>query len=173
MADRLDRIFELRTLWARAHGQHTSISGSERVRLHRLLSDFQPGVPSYNSRDPYTSLPTPLPAHLAVNGHFHVASVGNLAADGVAIATEALPELDQWVTLTICDEGHGIDYLFPCRIVSRVMSGPTWLGLRFAGAPGQNRVQGRTSGVWAGPAAEQDRDEGGPLAHRHRRLADD
>lgn len=148
MVDRLEKLFELRVLWARAHGQRESLLPSEAARLHVLLSAFPPGVPNLDPRDTATTLAQPLPAHLSVSGHFRTAMVHNLAADGLALMTETLPALDQWVTLTIGDPETEFEYLFPCRVAARVLTGHTWLGLRFAGTPAQRRARGLSSGVW-------------------------
>ena len=148
MGDKLDRIFEYRVLMSKRDHLGIPLTGVETARLERLKGQLSIEVATLDDRDPFTMLSTPLPAQFVVDGQFKGGVVRNVSATGIAVITADPPELGRSLILHVSEPAHGIEYTFPCRVVSRVLSGITSMGLAFEGVPTQTRVGGRRSGVW-------------------------
>jgi len=148
MGDKLDRIFEYRVLLTKRDELNIPLSASECARLERLKGQLATEVATLDDRDPFTMLATPLPAQFVIDGQFKGGVVRNVSAAGLAVVTAEPPELGRALILHVSEPAHGIEYTFPCRVVSRVLSGVTSIGLAFEGVPTQTRVGGRRSGVW-------------------------
>lgn len=148
MGDKLDRIFEYRVLLTKRDQLSIPLSDDEHVRLERLKSQLAAEVATLDDRDPFTMLATPLPAQFVIDGQFKGGVLRNVSAGGLAVVTADPPELGRVLILHVSEPAHGIEYTFPCRVVSRVVSGVRSMGLAFDGVPTQTRVGGRRSGVW-------------------------
>jgi PilZ domain len=163
MGDKLERIFEYRVLHAKLRELQIPLSAAERVRLERLQHQLPSRVPSVDDRDPFTLLGTPLPVQYVAAGRFGSGALRNASAVGLAVATVDPPELGQRLILHVEGPLHGIEYTFPCRVISRVVKGVTSMGLVFEGVPSQTRMGRRSSGVWKTdlPSEQAERDLAG------------
>ncbi|HEX2676466.1 MAG TPA: PilZ domain-containing protein [Polyangiales bacterium] len=148
MGDKLERIFEYRVLYAKERELQIPLSTQEASRLERLRHQLPSRVPSVDDRDPFTLLTTPLPVQFVAAGRFGAGVLRNASAVGLAVATGEPPELGQRLIVHVQEPLHGLEYTFPCRVVSRVVKGITSMGLVFEGVPSQTRIGGRSSGVW-------------------------
>lgn len=148
MGDRLDRIFEYRVLLAKRRELGMALSSQEQARLERLAHQLPGAVPAADDRDPYTLLPQPLPVEFVVHRRASSGTLRNASGAGFAIAAEELPELGARVVVHVREAEHGIEYIFPGTVVSRVVKGATAFGVGFEGLPTQTRLGGRSSGVW-------------------------
>jgi hypothetical protein len=66
----------------------------------------------------------------------------------MAVITAEPPVLGQRLVVRIEDPMHGIEYVFPARVISRVVKGLPAMGVAFEGVPSQVRLGNRNSGVW-------------------------
>ncbi len=148
MGDKLERIFEYRVLHAKERELQIPLTQSESSRLERLRHQLPSRVPSLDDRDPFTLLTTPLPVQFVAAGRFGAGVLRNASAIGLAIATAEPPELGQRLIVHVQEPLHGLEYTFPCRVISRVLKGVTSMGLVFEGVPSHARIGGRSSGVW-------------------------
>lgn len=152
MEDKLGRIFEHRCLAARRDELAIPLSESERSRLERLELQLAQEMPVLDPHDPYTLLSEPLRAEFVAGGRFGGGWVKNASARGLAVMTRDPPPLTTRVVLHMVEPNRGIEYTFPCRVVSRVIKGEPWMGVRFEGMPSQRRTAGRHSGVFRSDA---------------------
>jgi hypothetical protein len=149
MGDKLERIFEFRVLYAKQRELQIPLSLAERERALKLKQELPERVPSVDETDAFTVLPAPIAAQYVVGGHFGAGTLRNASAAGLAIATaEDPPALGQRLILHVHDSTRGIEYTFPCRVVSRVVKAPASMGVRFEGVPSQSRTGHRTGSVW-------------------------
>ena len=149
MGDKLERIFEFRVLHAKQRELQIPLTLAERERALQLKQELPERVPNVNEQDPFTVLPTPLAAQYVVGGHFGAGTLRNISAPGLAIATfEEPPPLGQRLIVHVHDTERGIEYTFPCRVVSRVVKAPASMGVRFEGVPSQTRTGHRSGSVW-------------------------
>lgn len=154
MGAKLERIFEFRVLHAKERDLQIPLTAQEEARLTRLQEQLPSRVPSVDDRDPFTLLTTPLPVNFTQAGKFGSGTLRNASAGGLAVATVELPpELGQRVIVHVQETLHGLEYSFPCRVISRVVKGVMAMGLVFEGVPSQARIDGKRSGVWR---ADQD-----------------
>jgi PilZ domain len=147
MADKLQRIFEYRTLLARAD----QLSADDRLRFDRLRQQLPLLVPTLDERDPYTVLSEPLPVEFAHAGaRFSAGVLRNVSAGGLAIEAQQPPALGLPLQIHVHDKRSGLAYAFPGRVVSRVVRGTQGFSVEFAGAPSQTRLASasKPSGVW-------------------------
>lgn len=152
MGEKFERIFEYRVLAAKEHDLQIPLSVQERSRLERMRHELPAQVPSVDARDALTLLTTPLPVHFVAAGRFGTGVLRNASATGLAVATDEPPELGQRLIVHVQETLHGVEYMFPCRVVSRVLKGVTGVGLAFEGVPSQTRLGGHASGVWRADA---------------------
>lgn len=148
MGEKLDRVFEYRVLYSKERELQIPLSASESSRLERLRTQLPERAPSVDDRDALTLLTTPLPVQYAAAGRFGSGVLRNASAAGLAIVTAEPPELGARLIIHVQEPLHGIEYTFPCRVVSRVVKGLTAMGVVFEGVPSQTRMAGRSSGVW-------------------------
>jgi hypothetical protein len=148
MGEKLERIYEYRVLFAKERELQIPLTPQQTSRMQRLREQLPVRVPSVDDRDPYTLLTTPLPVQFIAAGRFGSGTLRNVSAEGLAIATAEAPELDQRIIVHVQEALHGLEYTFPCRVVSRVVKGVTAMGVAFEGVPTQTRLGGRSSGVW-------------------------
>jgi len=154
MADKLHRLFEYRALLSTP-----GATAAETARLQRMRTQLQPGVPALDDRDPYTVLSEPVRVELGIGGRFRTGHVCNAAADGLAIAVEDPPALEQRIHVHIYDRAGGHAYSAFGRVVARVVSGIQGISIALEGAPTQTRLLPRSSGVFR---ASVDADETKP-----------
>ncbi|HEX7480050.1 MAG TPA: PilZ domain-containing protein [Polyangiales bacterium] len=148
MGEKLERVFEYRVLHSKERELQIPLSAQEASRLERLRSQLPERVPCVDDRDAFTRLTTPLPVQYVAAGRFGAGLLRNASAAGLAIATAEPPELGQRLIVHVQEPLHGLEYTFPCRVVSRVVKGTTSMGLVFEGVPSQTRSSGSASGVW-------------------------
>jgi hypothetical protein len=146
MAEKLARIFEYRVLLAKA--ESVGLSAAEHGRLERLATQLPALVPPLDERDPYTLLAEPLAAELLDRDRFAPALVRNAGALGLALSVSEPPPLGRSLAVRVRDARHPIEYTFPARVVSRVVSGLRGISVAFEGMPLQGPLVGRSSGVW-------------------------
>ena len=121
MAEKLERIFEYRVLLAKAEG--IGLSPVEHARLERLGTQLPAVVPTLDERDPYTLVAEPFAAELLDREGFAPALVRNAGALGFALSVSEPPPLGRSLAVRVRDVRHPIEYTFPARVVSRVVSG--------------------------------------------------
>lgn len=148
MADKLERLYEYRTLVAKREQLRLPLSPDETARAERLSGRVRQGVPQVDEADPYTLVPQPWQVHVAHGGQSVEGTVPNASGDGMAIQTSNPPPLGSEVVLTVRHPRHGIEYAFPGRVVWRVVQGGPAFGVAFAGAPTESSLGGRRSGVY-------------------------
>jgi len=149
MGDKLERIFEYRVLHAKQRELQIPLTLAERERELKLKQELPERVPSVDDQDAFTVLPEPIAAQYVVAGHFGAGSLRNASANGLAIATmEEPPALGQRLILHVHDSARGVEYTFPCRVVSRVVKSPPSMGVRLEGVPSQARTGHRSGSVW-------------------------
>lgn len=146
--EKLDRIYELRMLLAREGELQIPLTDTESARLGRLERALGRRVPSVDERDTETWLAIALPIQFTAQGTYGSGIVRNLTGGGMAVITSELPALGQRLVVRIEDQAHGVEYVFPCRVISRVVKGLSAMGLAFEGVPSQTRLGNRNSGVW-------------------------
>lgn len=146
--EKLDRIYELRMLLARAGELQIPLSEAEAARLARLARGLGEQVPSVDERDSETWMPIPIPIQFTAQGTYGSGLVRNLSGGGMAVVTSVPPALGQRLVIRIEDQAHGVEYVFPARVVSRVVKGVRAMGVAFEGVPSQARLGNRPSGVW-------------------------
>src|SRR4051794_19525531 len=156
MGEKLERIFEYRVLYAKERDLQIPLTMQETARLERLRQQLPTRVPSVDDRDAFTILTTPLDVQFVAAGHFGSGTLRNASAMGLAIATAAPPELSSRLIVHVREPQHGVEYTFPCRVVSRVVKGVTAMGVVFEGVPSQTRIEGQSSGVWRADATPVD-----------------
>jgi hypothetical protein len=71
-----------------------------------------------------------------------------LTGGGMAIATPEPPPLGTQVIILVKEQQHGVEYVFPCKVVSRTLRGRVGMGVAFEGIPSQTRLGNKPSGVW-------------------------
>jgi len=152
VAGKLERIFEHRCLEARRDEMAIPLSAAEQARLERLATQLAQEVPVLDEHDPYTLLPEPLAVEFVVGGHFGVGCVKNASAQGLAVVTAEPPPLGARLVLHLEQPLSGVEYTFPCRVVSRVVRGEAWMGVRFEGMASRRPTGGRHSGVFRNDA---------------------
>ncbi len=146
--EKLDRIYELRMLLAREGELQIPLNDAETVRLARLERALGRRVPSVDERDSETWLPVPLPIQFTAQGTYGSGIVRNLSGGGMAVITSEPPALGQRMVVRVEDQLHGVEYVFPARVISRVVKGLAAMGVAFEGVPSQTRLGNRNSGVW-------------------------
>lgn len=146
--EQLDGIYEIRMLLAREGELQIPLNDVEAARLARLERAFGRRVPSLDERDAATWLSTPIPVQFTAQGTYGSGMVRNLSGGGMAIVTAEPSALGSRLVLRIADQSHGVEYVFPGRVISRVVKGLTAMGVAFEGVPSQARLGSRTSGVW-------------------------
>lgn len=164
MGDKLDRIFEYRVLLAKQRDLGMRLSAQEQARLERLAHQLPTTVPSADDRDPYTLLSRSVPVEFVVQRQPAPGMLRNASGGGFAITTDEPPELGARVVVHVREEAHGIEYIFPGTVVSRVVKGVTAFGLSLVGLPTQTRLGGRSSGVWRSDPTPAER----PIARKPR-----
>lgn len=152
MADKLQKLFEYRSLVAGAAG--AGAAPADPARLERLQDQLVPGVPALDPRDPYTSLGEPVRVEIASGGRFRAGLIHNVGAEGIAIATDDPPPLDQRVHIHVYDREGGHAYTAFGRVVARVVRGTAGISLALDGRPTQTRLLARSSGVFRSPPAQ-------------------
>jgi hypothetical protein len=170
MGDKLERVFEYRTLYSKQRDLQIPLTPMEEAQLGRLKQQLPDRVPTVDERDAFTVLATPLQAHYVVAGRFGSGTLRNASGVGLAISTnEAPPGLGERLILHVLESHHGVEYTFPCRVVARVVKGTPSMGVFFEGVPSQTRHGGRTGSVWRsdvfppeGEAEEDDHPERQP-----------
>jgi hypothetical protein len=150
MADKLQRLFEYRTLVATPGAPHT-----EAAKIERLREQLVPGVPALDPRDPNSSIGEPVRVEIASGGRFRAGLIHNVGADGMAIATDDPPPLDQRVHIHVYDREGGHAYTAFGRVVARVLRGTPGISLAIEGRPTQTRLLARSSGVFRNPTTPE------------------
>jgi hypothetical protein len=149
MGDKLERVFEYRTLYSKQRDLQIPLTPMEEARLVRLKQQLPDRVPTVDERDAFTVLATPLQAHYVVGGRFGSGVLRNASGAGLAISTnEAPPGLGERLILHVIESQQGVEYTFPCRVVARVVKGAASMGVFFEGVPSQTHNGGRTGSVW-------------------------
>jgi hypothetical protein len=146
--ERLDGIYEIRMLLARQGELQIPLNDVESARLARLERALGSRVPSLDERDAETWLPKALPVQFTAQGTYGSGLVRNLSGGGMAIVTAEPPALGSRLVVRLADPSHGVEYIFPARVISRVVKGLTAMGVAFEGVPSQARLGNQTSGVW-------------------------
>lgn len=146
--EKLDRIYELRMLLAREGELQIPLNDAESVRLARLERALGRRVPSVDERDSETWLPVPLPIQFTAQGTYGSGIARNVSGGGMAVITSEPPALGQRMVVRVEDQVHGVEYVFPARVISRVVKGLSAMGVAFEGVPSQTRLGNRNSGIW-------------------------
>jgi hypothetical protein len=157
--EKLDRIYELRMLLAREGELQIPLNDVETVRLARLERALGRRVPSVDERDSETWLPVPMPIQFTAQGAYGSGIVRNLSGGGMAVITSEPPALGQRMVVRVEDQAHGVEYVFPARVISRVVKGLAAMGVAFEGVPSQTRLGNRNSGVWRNELPETNSDK--------------
>ena len=144
MADKLQKLFEYRTL--------VETPGADPARLERLREQLEAGVPALDERNPFSSVGEPVRVEIAAGGRFRAGLIHNVGTDGIAIATDDPPPLDQRVHIHVYDREGGHAYTAFGRVVARVVRGTPGISLAIEGRPTQTRLLSRTSGVFPSSA---------------------
>jgi hypothetical protein len=166
VGDKLDRIFEYRVLLAKQRDLGMRLSAQEQARLERLAHQLPTEVPSADDRDPYTLLTEPVAVEFVVQRRQALGALRNASGGGFAITAAEPPELGARVVVHVREETHGIEYIFPGTVVSRVVKGVTAFGVSLTGLPTQTRLGRRSSGVWRSDPTPVER----PIARKPRGL---
>jgi len=145
--ERLDGIYEIHMLRARAGELQIPLNDVESARLARLERALGSRVPSLDERDAETWLPTPVPVQFTAQGTYGSGMARNLSGGGMAIVTSEPPALGSRLVVRVEDQARGVEYVFPGRVISRVVKGLTAMSVEFEGVPSQARLGTRTSGV--------------------------
>jgi hypothetical protein len=157
MGDTLERIFEYRVLYAKHRELQIPLTRDEQTRVGQLRSELPNHVPSVDELEGGTLLEDALPAQFVAGGRFGSGVLRNGSAIGLAIETQdEPPALGQRLILHIREQQLGIEYTFPCRVISRVVKGAPSMGVVFDGVPSQTRALGRVSGVFRPDGEFQD-----------------
>jgi len=151
--EKLERIYELRMLLARQGELQIPLTDVDAARLARLQRALGHQIPSVDERDSETWLPIPIPLQFTAQGAYGAGLLRNVSGGGMAVITSEPPALGQQLIVRIEDQAHSVEYVFPCRVLSRVVKGLSTMGLAFEGVPSQTRLN-RHSGVWRMDAAE-------------------
>jgi hypothetical protein len=146
--EKLDRIYELLMLLAREGELQIPLTDAESARLARLESSLGRRVPNLDERDADTWLSVPLPVQFTAQGAYGSCLMRNLSGGGMAVITSEPPALGQRLVVRIEDPLHGVEYVFPARVLSRVVRGLSSMGVAFEGVPSQARLGNRSSGIW-------------------------
>jgi PilZ domain len=148
MGAKLERIFEFRVLHEKKHALQIPLTRQEAIRLERLGQELPMRVPALDDRDPFTQLTTPLQVQFVAAGRIGSGQLRHGSGAGFCIATPEPAELGHRVLVHVQEPVHGVEYTFPCRVVSRVVKGTTAMGVSFDGLPNQARIGTQSSGVW-------------------------
>ncbi|MBN1656239.1 MAG: PilZ domain-containing protein [Deltaproteobacteria bacterium] len=148
MFEKLENIYELRMLVAMKQLLGISLNSKEEKRLSSLKKLLTMKVPRFDENDTKTALETPLFTQYTTAGGFGSGLIRNLSGGGMAILTYDPPPLGQRLIVHVTEQRHGIEYIFPCFVLSRVLKGNTSISVAFEGTPSQVRVGGQGSGVW-------------------------
>ena len=146
MADKLHKLFEYRTLVSTP-----GAASADAARLERLREQLAPGVPALDPRDADSSIGEPVRVEIASGGHFRAGLIHNVGAEGMAIATDDPPPLDQRVHIHVYDRDGGHAYTAFARVVARVVRGTPGISVSIEGRPTQTRLLARSSGVFPTP----------------------
>lgn len=141
-------------LLAREGELQIPLNDVESARLARLERALGSHVPSVDERDVETWLPVPMPIQFTAQGAYGSGMVRNLTGGGMAVVTSEPPVLGQRLVVRVEDPTHGVEYVFPARVISRVVKGLPAMGVAFEGVPSQVRLGNRNSGVWRNDVAE-------------------
>ncbi len=148
MFEKLENIYELRMLVSMKELLGISLSSKEARRLSVLQKQLTMKVPRFDENDSLTALETPLFTQYTTAGGFGSGLIRNISGGGMAILTYDPPPLGQRLIVHVTEQKHGIEYIFPCCVLSRVIKGNTSISVAFEGTPSQIRVGGQESGVW-------------------------
>lgn len=148
MYEKLESIYEYRMLFAMQEHLGIPLSAREQQRLQILGKQLSNTVPKLDENDNKTVLETPLYAQYTTAGGFGSGLVRNISGGGMAILSVDLPPLNQRLIVHVMEPKHGIEYIFPCKVMSRTMKGLTSISIAFDGTPSQLRMGSAGSGVW-------------------------
>jgi len=148
MFEKLENIYELRMLVSMKELLSISLSSKEARRLSVLQKQLTMKVPRFDENDSATALDAPLFTQYTTAGGFGSGLIRNISGGGMAILTYDPPPLGQRLIVHVTEQKHGIEYIFPCYVLSRVIKGNTSISVAFEGTPSQLRVGGQGSGVW-------------------------
>jgi len=153
MGDKLERIFELRVLYARERELSVRLTRAEQTKLLDLKQQLPDRIPAVDDRDTLTVLAEQLPVQYVVSGRLAAGRLRNASAAGLAVGTDDTPpSLGQRVIVYVHDLERSVEYTFPCRVVARVVQLPASMGVRFEGMPSQTRMVRHSGAVPRGEA---------------------
>jgi PilZ domain len=157
MGDTLARVFEYRVLYAKHRELQIPLTEEEQTRFGMLRRELPTHVPNADERDVFTLLDEPLAAQYVAAGEFESGILRNASAIGLAIETTGdPPKLGQRLVVHVQEPDHGVEYVFPCRVIARIVAGTPSMAVVFDGVPAQTRALGRASGVFASDDEEPD-----------------
>jgi hypothetical protein len=148
MCEKLETIYELRMLIAMKEALGIALSSKEERRRSSLQKAIGMKVPRVDENDSETALDPPLFTQFTKAGGFGSGLARNISGGGMAILTVDPPTLGQRLMVHVMEHKHGIEYIFPCCVVARVIKGNTSVSVAFEGTPSQLRIGGQGSGVW-------------------------
>lgn len=150
----IDRVYEYRALLALQHAGGRAWGPQEAERIDRLERALPLHLPTVDDPDPRAQLPHALPAHFTVMGEGVIGVVRVMTGMGLCLVTAEPPHLGNRIRVHVADPSHGVEYVFPGRVVARIVRGTTSATVSFTGAPSLARSGGRVSGVWRPDRAE-------------------
>jgi hypothetical protein len=160
MEDTLARVYEYRVLYAKHRDLQIPLTEDEQQRFGMLRRELPTHVPNADENDAFTLLDEPLSAQYVAGGEFQSGILRNASAIGLAIeTTDDPPKLGQRLIVHVRDPDQGVEYVFPCRVIARVVSGYLSMSVVFDGVPSETRALGRTSGVFASDGEEPEDEE--------------
>jgi hypothetical protein len=155
MGDTLARVFEYRVLYAKHRELRIPLTEDEQQRFGMLRRELPTHVPNADERDVFTLLDEPVPAQYVADGEFESGILRNASAIGLAIETTGdPPKLGQRLIVHAQEPEHGVEYVFPCRVIARIVAGTPSMAVVFDGVPSETRALGRSSGVFASDELE-------------------
>lgn len=166
MFEKIENIYELRMLVSMKELLGIALSSKEARRLSALQKQLSMKVPRFDENDSLTVLETPLFTQYTTAGGFGSGLIRNISGGGMAILTYDPPPLGQRLIVHVTEQKHGIEYIFPCCVLSRVIKGNTSISVAFEGTPSQIRVGGQESGVWRTDLEETGNAENLPRKNR-------
>jgi hypothetical protein len=159
MGDTLARVFEYRVLYAKHRELQIPLTEEEQSRFGMLRRELPTHVPNADERDVFTLLDEPLHAQYVGSGEFQSGILRNASAIGLAIETTVdPPKLGQRLIVHVQNPDSGAEYIFPVRVISRVVVGLPSMSAVFDGVPSETRALGRASGVFSNDDAQDAED---------------